>query len=312
MGLGVLGVALFGALVLVLPPRGPEQGAGIIPAVTPSATALGAGHAALPRGYGVALAADSPPADLDRVGPVWYAGPAASGPDEPGHPHVLVLDGPPGPSDSALARLVAAHPGHWWILGAPPGPPEQDTSPDLATYTRFFARVAARIRAADPSAGIMPAGIAGADARWAADFAARYATLTGAPLDVDAWNIHGFVLDPADPYDFTLLQRRIEQFRAWMAATGAGPKPLVLSEFGVLYGQGCCHQPLDTRDQAPNFERQALAWLETSGQVQSWAWFTLDSGDQQYNGDLLRRDRPGQLSPFGDLYARHSHTFAGP
>jgi hypothetical protein len=58
------------------------------------------------------------------------------------------------------------------------------------------------------------------------------------------------------------------------------------------------------------FMRRAITWLEESGQVDSWAWFTLDSGDLNYAGNLLRPAVPGTLSDYGRLYGDHARVFA--
>jgi hypothetical protein len=60
------------------------------------------------------------------------------------------------------------------------------------------------------------------------------------------------------------------------------------------------------------FMRRAITWLEESGQVDSWAWFTLDSGDLDYDGNLLCPAVPGTLSPYGRLYGDHARMFALP
>jgi hypothetical protein len=300
--------------VLVLRPAAPPQMARPTPAsatATPTATP-GPQIAPLPRGYGVAVFGDrGSRADLDLLGPVWYYDYHAEGADWGSHLRILMVRPTDKLSDAELRHLVALHPDHWWMLGNEPNDPAQDNQPP-ATYARFYAHTAAVIRAADPTAGIMPAGIANADAQWAAAFRTQYEQMTGAAPQVDAWNIHNYLLDTADPYDLGEFQRRIGHFRAWMAAVGDGDRPLVLSEFGVRYGAGCCNRPLDVLGDGLVFMRRAITWLEESGQVDSWAWFTLDSGDLDYDGNLLRPAVPGTLSPYGRLYGDHARMFALP
>jgi Glycosyl hydrolase catalytic core len=312
--IALTGLWLLVLAVLVLRPEAPAPIRQFPPTAvpdTPTATP-GPQLAPLPRGYGVAVAGDKGSrADLDLLGPVWYYDYHAVGADWGSHPRILMVRPADKLSDAELRHLAAIHPGHWWMLGNEPNDPAQDNQ-EPAAYARFYAHTAAVIRAADPTAGIMPAGIANADTQWAAAFRTQYEQMTGAPPQVDAWNIHNYLLDTADPYDLGEFQRRIGKFRAWMAAVGDGDRPLVLSEFGVRYGAGCCNRPLDVLGDGLVFMRRAITWLEESGQVEAWAWFTLDSGDLDYDGNLLRPAVPGTLSPYGRLYSDHARMFALP
>ncbi|HUS16735.1 MAG TPA: glycosyl hydrolase [Chloroflexia bacterium] len=312
IGLLVLGLlAMLGGLVLILPPAGPEQRGLPLP-LPATATTVPRAPVALPRGYGVAVGYNRGTAtDLDLLGPVWYYNYQTRGVTGAHHPYVLLLRPADMPSDSGLSSLITANPGHWWMIGNEPNDPNQDNQ-SAAAYTRYYVHTAAIIKAADRTAGILPAGIADADPKWAAAFQAEYLRQTGAPLDVDAWNIHCYLLDTDDPYDFFEFKRRVLRFRAWMEAEGQGEKPLVLSEFGVLYGAGCCNRPLDSSGAGLSFMRQALPWLEASGAVTAWAWFTLDSGDQQFHGNLLSPVLPPNLSDFGALYSRRARAFNRP
>src|SRR5579859_897338 len=179
-------LALLSGVVLVVPPRGP-RGPGPPPSAPPTATPAPQ-VVALPRGYGVAIGFGyGTAADLDQLGPAWYYDYGAGGADWPRHPRVLMVRPAEGADDETLRERVLAHPGHWWMLGNEPNDPHQDNL-DIYAYTRYFAHTAARIRALDPTAGIMPAGLANADTRWAAALRAEYMRQTGQPLQVDAWN----------------------------------------------------------------------------------------------------------------------------
>ena len=127
-------------------------------------------------------------------------------------------------------------------------------------------------------------------------------TWTGAPPALDAWNIHDYLLDTPNPYDTTTFAARLTRFHDWLAASGPHAPPLVLGEWGVLYGRGCCNRPVDPPERGTAYLAQTAAWLEASGLVRAWAWFTLDSGPRLFNGDLLQAGDPLTLSPFGQLY----------
>ncbi|MDQ2808364.1 MAG: glycoside hydrolase family protein [Chloroflexota bacterium] len=307
MLLGVVAVlAGLGVLVLVLPPAGPPQ-SGPGPHAQPTA-APDHPTVPLPLGYGVVAGPDVRAVDLDLLGPVWYSDGGAAGPDLPGHQRVRVLSPNDGRSDADVRILVRAHPGRWWILGSEPnrsGPGEQTP----AAYAHYYARITAQIHAVDPSAGVLPAGLAAADIAWATAFRAAYTTQTGTPLQPDGWDIHDVLADGSDPYDFPTWRKRITSFRAWMDANGDGARPLVLGAFGALAGAGCCHQSLDIHDQAQTFMQSALDWLDGSGVVTAWAWTPFNAQGTDWNGGLLRPLVPGTLSPFGSRYRDHAAAF---
>lgn len=260
----------------------------------------------LPRGYGVAVGWERGVAALDRFGPVWYYDFTAEGADRPGHARLLMIR--PWDAPANLGPLVAAHPGHWWVVGNEPNDPHQDNQTPAA-YARYFVRTAMRIRAADPTAGIIVAGLADADTAWADRFLAAYRQISPKRSDIDAWNIHNYLLDGPSQYDQGRFKNRIIDFRKWMAAAGERDKPLLLTEFGVLYGAGCCDRPRDVPERGHDFMRGVLAWLETTRLVDAWSWFTLDSGDQQFNGDLLYAPGSTGLSLFGQIYAGRARAF---
>jgi len=251
---------------------------------------------------GVAVIAWPGSSVMDRLGPVWYYQYSFAGPSIWGHQRVYLV--PPHFDDesllSTMRRVADKEPGSWWIVGNEPNDPNQD---DLtpAAYAAFYHRVERLANRADLSLRLVPAGLADADWRWAQAFRESYHAQYGRYPRVHAWNIHNYVLDPPfSQYDLGEFQRRILAFRAWMALAGEAKKPLLLTEYGVLYGSGCCDRPMESPDLGVQFMRQATLWLEQTDHVQAWCWFSLDS-KQQFNGDLLSPS--GELSVFGQEYA---------
>jgi hypothetical protein len=305
---GLALVAALGLLVLAMPPPGPVQ-VGHGPAPLPTRP----GHrptAPLPEGPGIAAAPGVRAADLDLLGFLWYTDNTAAGSDLPAHTRLRVLGPDEIRYDTSLTLLVQAHPGRWWQVESGPTAPGM-APPDARDYARTFARAAAAIHAADPTAGVLPVAIAQGDTRWAAAFRAAVLAETGAPPDLDGWAITNWMSDEPDPYDFGTWRKRIESFRAWMAANGEGDRPLVLSRFGELAGAGCCDQSLDTQGRALDWMGVALRWLAAGNGVQAWAWFPLDPATRaRWNGGLLRRQAPGTLSPFGTLYRDYAASYA--
>jgi len=254
-----------------------------------------------PRAGVVAISTPSA-AELDQLGPVWYYQYGFEGQDVPGHTRVYLV--PMEWDDAALRRAVRAHPDAWWLIGNEPNDPNQDNlSP--AAYAAVYRRASDVIRRADRNAQVVPGGIANADWRWADEFREAYRAECGSYPRVAAWNIHCYILEPENSqYDVALFQQRILDFRSWMEDIGAANVPLLLTEFGVLYGTGCCNRPVE--DVAPGvaFLRAATRWLQETDYVQAWTWFSLDS-QQQFNGDLYEA---GQLTAFGEAYREELET----
>jgi len=237
---------------------------------------------------------------LDQLGPVWYMDWSWSKPAVVGHQRLYVINcdevEPQGPK---IAAAMKASGPSWWALGNEPNDPNQDNrSPEeYACLYRTFEEWAAEA----PQCGILPAGIANADWQWAEQFRQAFLERYGRYPKVDGWNIHNYILEPGlDPYDVTEFARRIEGFRLWMANIGDAGKPLFLTEFGVLYGSGCCDRPVDPPDKLQEFMIDAVEWLQQSDSVQAWAWFATYT--RAYNGSLM--SPAGELNDLGRLYGR--------
>jgi polysaccharide biosynthesis protein PslG len=102
-----------------------------------------------------------------------------------------------------------------------------------AGYARLLHASATTIRAADPGAKIVLAGIAPVgDGMRTWIFIRRLLRVPGVRRDFDFAAIH--------PYSATIpeLDFQLEKVRAAMVAGGAGRKPLIVTEFGVASGGG--------------------------------------------------------------------------
>lgn len=236
-------------------------------------------------------------AQLDALGDVWYCDYHYRTPSAVGHPRLFMVRW--GPFDDDLAAVLRANPGAWWAVGNEPNDPHQDNRTP-AEYVRFYHSFYRWAKRKDPRCQILPAGLANADWRWAREFREEYRRQYGRYPRVDGWNIHNYLLDPhIDPYDVAEFKRRILAFRHWMAEIGDADKPLFLTEFGVLYGAGCCERPVDPPEKAVAFMREAVTWLAETDHVQHWAWFILNEAGE-FNGGLW--DAGGQLSVYGETY----------
>lgn len=235
---------------------------------------------------------------LDALGPLWYVDWQWRTPTLGGHERIYIVRCAEVQRDTgAIAAAMREHGVAWWALGNEPNDVKQDNvSPE--EYAQLYATFESWARGT-PGCYLLPAGIANADWQWAEAFREAYRTRYARYPRVDGWNIHNYILEPGlDPYDIAEFGRRIEAFRHWMESIGDGDKPLFLTEFGVLYGNGCCERPTDPPEKIETFMRESVQWLRESGLVEAWAWFATYS--TLYNGNLMS---PGsQLLPLGELY----------
>ena len=95
------------------------------------------------------------------------------------------------------------------------------------------------------------------------------------------------------------FKARLTTFRSWMTRAGESGKPLFLTEYGVLYGNGCCECPLIAAAETIAFMQDTTRWLAQSRTTQAWAWFAVRTGGR-FNGDLF--DERGALTQSGLAY----------
>lgn len=251
----------------------------------------------IPRGAGVVVVNPATAEQLDLLGPVWYYSYDYEGEALSGHRRVLLIR--PHFDSSEVRRALRQNPGAWWLVGNEPNDPFQDNlSP--TTYAAFYNRVETLAWDVDRSASLVPAGIANADWRWAQAFLDSYMQQYGEEPRIAAWNIHNYILEPdRDQLDVSEFQARVIAFREWMSAAGEDDKPLLLTEFGVLFGTGLGGRPPVDPMQSRAFVLQVVEWLAVSDYVQGWSWFANNTGGQ-FNGDLYLDS--GELSDFGVSY----------
>jgi len=241
---------------------------------------------------------------LDALGPVWYYQYGFAGDDIGDHRRIMLIR--PHTRTDELSSAMGQRRDAVWLVGNEPNDPNQDAMSPCA-YARFYRWAEDVASRSDWGARLVPAGIADADIAYAEAFLACYRRLYGREPRVAAWNIHNYILDEgASQYDVRTFQERIVAFRDWMDDIGHGGLPLLLTEYGVLYGSGCCDHPAEPPEPGVAFLAATTRWLQQTDHVQAWAWFCLDSrggsGASQFNGDLLSPE--GALSPFGQAYQR--------
>ena len=249
--------------------------------------------------FGVAVGdVDVTAKQLDALGAVWYMDYRWKTPTLTGHERLYTVRCWEVEADrGAIAAAMRASGSAWWSLGNEPNDPAQDNvTPEQ--YAALYAAFEQWAQGA-PQCRIVPAGIANVDWNWAQAFREAFRSSYGRYPRVDAWNVHNYILEASlDPYDVAEFQRRILAFRRWMETIGEGRKPLLLTEFGVLYGNGCCRRPVDPPQRLEDFMRDAVGWLTHSQAVTSWAWFATYA--DVFNGNLMTHK--SELTDLGMLY----------
>ncbi len=244
------------------------------------------------------------------------------------------------PDTNAILAAVQANPGSLWLIGNEmdrrdwPGGGQDEMLPEV--YATAYHDLYALIKGADPTARVAIGGVIQAtplrlqylDLIWQS-----YQDQYGETMPVDVWNVHNFILKE-DLYDYgasippglsqtqgmiyatdwshvdqNLFDQQIRAFRQWMKDKGQQDKPLVVSEYGVLYRHWACEvwgsgsQCLSWKNfEDPQVVQDFMLWtfdyfLNTKGLdgqgncvlgypddecrlVQSWAWYALDDVGQ--------------------------------
>ena len=229
--------------------------------------------------------------------------------------------------------MALRYPGNVWIIGNEPDVIWQDSiTPE--EYAQDYEILYQLIKSSDPTARIAVAGVAqGTPLRLAYldRVLEAYQKSTGAPMPVDWWTLHGYVLreergnwgvdippgfsdkqgelyEIGDHGSLPLFEKQITAFRAWMKARGYQNTPLALTEFGILMPPEYGYSPQVIQQYLTN----TFQWLAAASDpqigmphdshhlVQRWAWFSL--ADEIYPTSDLADLKNNRLTPVGEAY----------
>ncbi|MEX1019996.1 MAG: hypothetical protein WDZ49_10075, partial [Litorilinea sp.] len=166
----------------------------------------------------------------------------------------------------------------------------------------------------------------------------------GVPMPVDVWNTHNFILregtngdwgagvppgasEPTGAYvdrrndayhvDMGIFDQQIRAFREWMKERGQQEKPLIVTEYGVLYynhsiftnGLFANSDPtptvdfmLQTFDYFLNTEDCNIGFHGDGCKlVQAWNWYIFNSDNQNHHGRLFGASS-GEITPAGEAF----------
>ncbi len=200
-------------------------------------------------------------------------------------------------------------------------------------YAQAYHDLYAIIKAADPTARVAIGGLIQPTPlrlQWLTIAWDTYKTTYNADMPVDIWNIHNFILRevkgeygaevppglPKNPtkglyatddwthIDHTLFDQQIRAMRQWMKDRGQQQKPLVITEYGVLYShcvkkaKGVCTEDLGSEQVTQDFMLWTFDYFLNTKDcnlgyadddcrlVQRWLWFSLDHAGTLENGTL--------------------------
>lgn len=248
------------------------------------------------------------------------------------------------PDKATIAQIAAAHPGSLWLMSSEPDSLYLGNPLYPSVYAHVYHEYYHYIKGLDPTALIANGGIVQPtpcrlqylDIVWD-----TYLQAYGEPMPVDVWNIHAFILREIygswgastppgvptscakdykirDADNINIFRDNLIAFRQWMKDKGQQNKPLIITEYGILWPEWLSDE--DGRKYTParvsHFMTRTfdLFLYETYTDVgypqddyrlvQAWAWYSLFD-DVQYNGYLFRSSTK-TLSPMGQTYATYT------
>jgi hypothetical protein len=253
------------------------------------------------------------------------------------------------PSLEVIAQIAAAHPGSLWFMGNEPDSLYCGSPIYPQVYAVVYHETCTLIKSLDPTAlfangGIVqptPCRLEYLDIVWD-----TYQQTYGERMPVDVWNTHAFILRevygswgagtppgvaPSCGTDYPIrdgdnvdvLRANLIAMRQWMKDKGEQGKPLIISEYGVLWPDWFAdedgrtfpparvsHFMTQTFDLFLNETYPGIGYPEDGHRlVQAWAWYSL-SDDRQYNGTLFHSGSK-ELSPMGQTYADYTAALTG-
>lgn len=312
------------------------------PVVGPTATPLVAPPLANRWRFGVGLAYGKiTDYDLSRLLPGWYLDwsvriPPATTLEVAYAPMVRVSEDGFSPNPTKLLEAIDAMPGALWLLGNEPDVAWQDNATP-ETYARHYHALYTLIKGRDPSARVAIGGLSQPTAlriRYLERVLAAYEREFGAPMPVDVWNIHNFILreeadswgvgippgfddtqgelyEIADHDDMEIFAQQIINFRYWMWKQGQREKPLIISEYGILmppdYGfpaEAVKQFMWDSFDFFLNARDEEIGYpADDNRLVQQWCWYSL--GDTLYYTSNLFDPQTFVITPLGEAFGEY-------
>ena len=237
------------------------------------------------------------------------------------------------PDLPTILTAVRNNPGSLWLIGNEPDVKWQgNATPEQ--YAATYGPLYQAIKEADPTARVAIGGVGQPTPlriEYIERILAAYEAQYGAPMPVDVWNIHAFILreerdswgvdippgmdvdtgtlyEIADHADMAIFRRQIEDFRRWMAEKGFRDKPLLVSEYGILMPESYGFPPelvsqfmVDTFDYLLTAADDEIGYpADDNRLVQAFCWFSV--GDPRYPTPNLFDTETFKVTPLGEVF----------
>lgn len=254
----------------------------------------------------------------------------------------------PGTREEIVA-IAQANPGSLWLIGNEmdrrdwEGGGQDEMLPEV--YADAYHELYHLIKRADPTAKVAVGGIIQATpARlwYLSTVWETYRNRYGVDMPVDVWNVHNFIFkEKCDDYgadvppgypecygtvyhdndhdNLQIFKNQIRAFRQWMKERGQQNKPLIVSEYGIVYfhvvrlnnWDAVRNFMLATFDYFMNEKDYSLGYpADDYRLVQRWAWYSLDDSRGIYNDYAYLFDQTTlQITPLGEAFAAYAQNY---
>lgn len=247
-----------------------------------------------------------------------------------------------------IAMAASTNPGMLWFVGNEmdrrdwDGGGQDEMLPEL--YARAYYEIYHAIKNADPTAQVGIGGMVqttGLRLEYLTKIWNHYWYLYGTDIPVDVWNVHNFIfreywaeygadIPPGSSEqvgamymdeqqnDMKVFRDQIRLFREWMKDHGQQQKPLIVSEYGIVYRHaGMNHLGLvqsfmiQTFDYFMNMKDCNLGYAADQCRlVQRWAWYSLDDNNPFFNDYAYLIDpNTGALTATGQTFAEYARRY---
>jgi len=244
------------------------------------------------------------------------------------------------PNWTTLEKQIRANPEALWIIGNEPatrGQGQHTPAEFAARYHDFYYFIKSIAPNAQTAIGgvVMPTPLR---LRWLELVMSEYEALYDEPMPIETWNIHmqilqekrndwgcgipyglddideGRLYEIADNASVPAFQQLIEEFCQWLVDHGQRNKPMIISEYGVLFPeyyfaggqQTVLNFMLGTFDYMLNAQDPALGYAADENRlVQRWMWFSLNfptdmiQPEGAFGGQWYDYHHPDQLTAYG-------------
>lgn len=247
---------------------------------------------------------------------------------------IRVKKGVLNPSSDVIKVIARQNPGSLWLIGNEPDSKWQDNV-EPRVYAAAYRAAYTAIKSVDPTARLAVGGVIEPTPlrmRYLDLVLAEYRQQFGAPMPIDVWNIHNFILreernswgaeippglkdaqgvlyEVDDSGNLDAFRRQIKDFRKWMAARGYQNHALIVSEYGIPMPEDYGFPP----ERVTNFLTGTFDFFFTATDpaigypsddyklVQRWCWFSLD--DTNYPTGRLFDPQTGKMTNTGKRLA---------